>query len=137
MALVNSCVLAAETKRILLNWTILRVEDEAHTVGDFFVRTVKPRLSYECGVPPQSIYVGATLSWYIKTLNKHNKDINSKTGRFSSLTCIARNKRTRTYIFRILFRLRYRRSQWQTLGAWYKASALGLYVRGICPPIIV
>ena len=50
---------------------------------------------------------------------------------------IARNKRTRTYIFRILLRLRYRRSQWQTLGAWYKASALGLYVRGICPPIIV
>ena len=50
---------------------------------------------------------------------------------------IARNKRTRAYIFRILLRLRYRRSQWQTLGAWYKASALGLYVRGICPPIIV
>ena len=58
MALVNSCVLAAETKRILLNWTILRVEDEAHTFGDFFVRTVKPRLLYECGVAPQSIYVG-------------------------------------------------------------------------------
>ena len=50
---------------------------------------------------------------------------------------IARNKRTRAYIFRILLRLRYRRSQWQTLGAWYKASALGLYVHGICPPIIV
>ena len=50
---------------------------------------------------------------------------------------IARNKRTRAYIFRILLRLRYRRSQWQTLGAWYKASALGRYVRGICPPIIV
>ena len=57
MALVNSCVLAAETKRILLNWTILSVEDKAHTVGDFFVRTVKPRLSYECGDAPQSIYV--------------------------------------------------------------------------------
>ena len=50
---------------------------------------------------------------------------------------IARNKRTRTYIFRILLRLRYHRSQWQTLGAWYKASALGLYVRVVCPPIIV
>ena len=50
---------------------------------------------------------------------------------------IARNKRTRAYIFRILLRLCYRRSQWQTLGAWYKASALGPYVRGICPPIIV
>ena len=50
---------------------------------------------------------------------------------------IARNKRTRAYIFRILLRLRYRRSQWHTLGAWYKASALGRYVRGICPPIIV
>jgi hypothetical protein len=49
MALVNSCVLAADTRRILLNWTILREEDEAHTVGDFFVKTVKPRLSCECG----------------------------------------------------------------------------------------
>ena len=49
----------------------------------------------------------------------------------------SRNKQTRAYIFRILLRLRYRRSQWQTLGAWYKASALGRYVRGICPPIIV
>ena len=58
MALVNSCVLAADTRRILLNWTILRVEDEAHTVGDFFVKTVKPKLSYECGNAPQSIYVG-------------------------------------------------------------------------------
>ena len=27
----------------------MRIEDEAHTVGDFFVRTVKPRLSRECG----------------------------------------------------------------------------------------
>ena len=52
-------MLAADTRRILLNWTILRVEDEAHTVGDFFVKTVKPRLSCECGInAPQSIYVG-------------------------------------------------------------------------------
>ena len=59
MALVNSCVLATDTRRILLNWTMLRVEDEAHTVGDFFVKTVKPRLSCECGInAPQSIYVG-------------------------------------------------------------------------------
>ena len=65
MALVNSCVLAAETRRILLNWTILRVEDEAHTVGEFFVRTVKPRLSQSCGDNPQSIFVG---------LDKNNLD---------------------------------------------------------------
>ena len=61
MALVNICVLAADhTRRILLNWTILRVEDEAHTVGEFFVRTVKPRLtcSQACGDDPQAIYIG-------------------------------------------------------------------------------
>ena len=57
MVLVNSCVLAADTRRILLNWTILRVEDEANTVGDFFISTVKPKLSCQC-CNAQSVYVG-------------------------------------------------------------------------------
>ena len=34
-------------------------------------------------------------------------------------------------------RLRYHQSRWQTLGAWYKASALGLYIRRVSPPIIL
>jgi len=46
------------SRRILLNWTILRVEDEAHIVGDFFMKTVKTRLSYECGNTPPSVCAG-------------------------------------------------------------------------------
>ena len=57
MVLVNTCVLAAETKRILLNWTILRVEDEAHSIGDFFMNKVKPRVTSECG-RVSSVYIG-------------------------------------------------------------------------------
>ena len=35
----------------------MRVQDEVHTVGDFFVNAVQPRLSYECG-RVQSAFVG-------------------------------------------------------------------------------
>ena len=50
---------------------------------------------------------------------------------------IARNKRTQAYISVYYFRLCHHRSQWQTLGAWYKASELELHVRRVSPPIIL
>ena len=84
MALVNSCVLAADTKRILLNWTILRVEDDTDTVGDFFVRTVKPRVSYSCGDSPVQSYIGPdkTSLDYVSDMNLSVVELVQAFGRF-------------------------------------------------------
>ena len=42
--LVNTSVTSL-CKKTLLPWTILRVEEQDHTVSDFFTRNVMPRLS--------------------------------------------------------------------------------------------
>ena len=43
--LVNTSVTSL-CKKTLLPWTILRVEEQDHTVSDFFTRNVMPRLSH-------------------------------------------------------------------------------------------